>query len=275
MDPRRGLHRCACSRERIPTVMRALSCRCGVHAPLQPGAACGSIGGIHGRRFMAVGLWNRRMSKSRRAPVVIRRTRSGPPRTRNRRCIRHTSWIPAAGVMQTRRTWRPYGIPTDQLALYKTECPLAHAEGSRRPLGAYLQRLSWEPRGGPAWSRLGRQRLRSMPRGTGRTLYRGSRHATIFRDIGTPGCVTCHSNHAVLTCQQTRCSGLAKALPVASCHSADDANGTGGDGDARAHRYARGLITRARTRPAAARRAVGCRGQPGSVRPQQGLRQHW
>ena len=63
-------------------------------------------------------------------------------------------------------TWHSDG----PIGALQEECPLAHAGGSRRYLGANLQRLSREPRRGPAWGRLGRQRLRPVPRRTGGTL---------------------------------------------------------------------------------------------------------
>ena len=55
-------------------------------------------------------------------------------------------------------------------------------------------------------------------------LYRGSRHATIFQDIGMPGCATCHLNHDVLAASDSLL-GVGESAACGACHSADDANG--------------------------------------------------
>jgi hypothetical protein len=55
-------------------------------------------------------------------------------------------------------------------------------------------------------------------------LFRASRHAAVFKDMGTPGCVTCHSNHAVLRTSDALL-GVGDGAACAACHGADDPHG--------------------------------------------------
>jgi Cytochrome c3 len=55
-------------------------------------------------------------------------------------------------------------------------------------------------------------------------LFRASRHSAIFKDIGTPGCVTCHSNHAVLRASDAFL-GVGEGTACGTCHGADDPTG--------------------------------------------------
>ena len=55
-------------------------------------------------------------------------------------------------------------------------------------------------------------------------LFRASRHAAVFKDIGTPGCVTCHSNHAVMRASDALL-GVGEGTACGMCHGADDPNG--------------------------------------------------
>jgi hypothetical protein len=116
-----------------------------------------------------------------------------------------------------------YGIPTDQLVLYKksvhwhtlTEvgdlsaptCNDCHGNHGAAP---------------PGIDSVGN--VCGQCHAVQGELFRASRHAAIFKDIGMPGCVTCHSNHYV---QRTTDAllGVGEGAACAACHSPDDAHG--------------------------------------------------
>ena len=117
----------------------------------------------------------------------------------------------------------PYGIPTDQLALYKQSvhwhtlkevgdlsapsCNDCHGNHGAAP---------------PGIDSVGN--VCGQCHAVQGDLYRGSRHATIFKDIGMPGCATCHRNHDVLAASDSLL-GVGEGAACSACHSADDANG--------------------------------------------------
>jgi hypothetical protein len=55
-------------------------------------------------------------------------------------------------------------------------------------------------------------------------LFRASRHSAVFKDIGTPGCVTCHDNHAVIRTSDALL-GVGEGTACATCHGLDDPYG--------------------------------------------------
>ena len=117
-----------------------------------------------------------------------------------------------------------YGIPTDQLARCRrrvsTGTPLRKSAMSRhRPATDCHGNHGAVPPG-----------IDSVGNVCGRChavhgeLFRPSRHAAIFKDIGTLGCVTCHSNHDVLRTTDALL-GVGEGAACAACHSADDQSG--------------------------------------------------
>jgi hypothetical protein len=55
-------------------------------------------------------------------------------------------------------------------------------------------------------------------------LFRKSVHAKAFTEMGTPGCATCHDNHAIHEASDTML-GLGKEAVCATCHAASDPGG--------------------------------------------------
>jgi predicted CXXCH cytochrome family protein len=55
-------------------------------------------------------------------------------------------------------------------------------------------------------------------------LFKKSVHAKAFADMGSPGCATCHENHAIKEASDSMLGLDAKAV-CATCHSADDKGG--------------------------------------------------
>jgi hypothetical protein len=116
-----------------------------------------------------------------------------------------------------------YGIPTDQLALYKQSvhwhtlkevgdlsapsCNDCHGNHGAAP---------------PGIDSVGN--VCGQCHAVQGELYRASRHATIFKDIGVPGCVTCHRNHDVVAASDSLL-GVGDGAACATCHTADDPNG--------------------------------------------------
>ena len=76
---------------------------------------------------------------------------------------------PATGAMATRRSMAAHKLPSDVYAKYSHS---VHFAGPRegRPVGAVVQLLPRQPRRRAARSRLGRQRLRDLPRGLRRSV---------------------------------------------------------------------------------------------------------
>jgi hypothetical protein len=116
-----------------------------------------------------------------------------------------------------------YGIPTDQLALYKqsvhwrtlTEvgdlsaptCNDCHGNHGAAP---------------PGIDSVGN--VCGQCHAVQGELFRASRHATIFKDIGSPGCATCHRNHDIAPANDALL-GVGEGAACAACHSTDEANG--------------------------------------------------
>jgi hypothetical protein len=55
-------------------------------------------------------------------------------------------------------------------------------------------------------------------------LFQKSVHAKAFKEMGTPGCATCHENHAIKAASDTML-GLGDKTVCAACHGADDKGG--------------------------------------------------
>jgi Cytochrome c3 len=116
-----------------------------------------------------------------------------------------------------------YGIPTDQLALYRKSVhwqTLTDSGDSSAPTcndchgnhGAVP----------PGIDSVGN--VCGQCHAVQGELFRASRHSAVFKDIGTPGCVTCHSNHAVMRTSDALL-GVAEGTACGTCHGADDQSG--------------------------------------------------
>ena len=132
----------------------------------------------------------------------------------------------------------PYGIPTDQLALYKQSVHW-HTLTDAGDLSAPTCNDCHGNHGAapPGIDSVGN--VCGQCHAVQGELFRASRHAAIFRDIGTPGCVTCHRNHDVARATDALL-GLGEGAACATCHSAEDASG-------RVATEMRGLIDTLRT----------------------------
>jgi len=117
----------------------------------------------------------------------------------------------------------PYKIPTDQLQKYKQSvhwqmmsvkgdlsaptCNDCHGNHGAAPPG-----VSWVGNVcGQCHSVQG-------------DLFAKSVHARVFREMGTPGCATCHSNHKINEASDAML-GLGDKAVCAGCHAADDKGG--------------------------------------------------
>jgi hypothetical protein len=117
----------------------------------------------------------------------------------------------------------PYGIPMDQLALYKKSVHW-HTITEAGDLSAPTCNDCHGNHGAvpPGLDSVGN--VCGQCHAVQGELFRASRHAGIFKDIGTPGCVTCHSNHDVQRATDALL-GVGEGAACAACHSADDAPG--------------------------------------------------
>jgi len=116
-----------------------------------------------------------------------------------------------------------YKIPTDQLEKYKTSihwkmmsekgdlsaptCSKCHGNHGASPPG-----ISWVGN------------VCGQCHTVMADLFKKSVHAKAFAEMGTPGCATCHENHAIHEASDEMLGLGAKAVCV-TCHSADDKGG--------------------------------------------------
>ena len=96
--------------------------------------------------------------------------------------------------------------------------------GQGRPGGADVQRLPRQPRRpsppGIAWVGNVCGQCHSVTA----DLFKKSVHAKAFAEMGSPGCATCHENHAIKDAGDAML-GLGDKAVCATCHSADDKGG--------------------------------------------------
>jgi Cytochrome c3 len=144
----------------------------------------------------------------------------------------------------------PYGIPTDQLALYKKSVhwhTLTEIGDTSAPTcnDCHGNHGAVPPRIDSVGNVCGQCHAVQGE------LFRASRHAAVFKDMGTPGCVACHSNHAVMRTSDALL-GVGEGGACAACHSADDPFGKAAiemrtliDALRSEHENAHGLLVRA------------------------------
>jgi hypothetical protein len=116
-----------------------------------------------------------------------------------------------------------YKIPTDQLAKYKTSihwqtmsvkgdlsaptCNSCHGNHGATPPG-----ITWVGN------------VCGQCHSVMADLFKKSVHATAFAQMGSPGCATCHENHAIHAASDAML-GLGDKAVCANCHSKDDLGG--------------------------------------------------
>jgi nitrate/TMAO reductase-like tetraheme cytochrome c subunit len=116
-----------------------------------------------------------------------------------------------------------YKIPTDQLAKYKTSihwqtmsvkgdlsaptCNSCHGNHGATPPG-----ITWVGN------------VCGQCHSVMADLFKKSVHATAFAQMGSPGCATCHENHAIHAVSDAML-GLGDKAVCSTCHSKDDAGG--------------------------------------------------
>ena len=89
-----------------------------------------------------------------------------------------------------------YDIPTDQLTKYRRSVHWTTMTAQGRPVGAHMQRLPRQPRRDSA-GRRSVGNVCAQCHSVQGDLFARSRHREAFAAMGTPGCATCHSNHAI------------------------------------------------------------------------------
>ena len=118
-----------------------------------------------------------------------------------------------------------YNIPTDQLEKYRTSVH-AHAMTVKGDLSAPTCNDCHGNHGAspPGISWVGN--VCGQCHSVMADLFRTSVHAKAFTSMGTPGCATCHENHAIKKAGDAML-GLGDKAVCATCHSADDKGGKG------------------------------------------------
>jgi hypothetical protein len=221
MDPREGYIGLP-SHRRIPQMCARCHADAGFMRRYNPAIRVDQFAeyqtSVHGRRLLEHDDGKVATCASCHTPHSIRPA-SDPQST-----VNPTRVVDTCGACHANASYMaPYGIPTDQLALYKrsvhwhtlTEigdlsaptCNDCHGNHGAAP---------------PGIDSVGN--VCGQCHAVQGELFRASRHAAIFRDIGTPGCATCHRNHDVVRASDALL-GVGEGAACATCHSADDANG--------------------------------------------------
>ena len=143
-----------------------------------------------------------------------------------------------------------YNIPTDQLAKYKTSVH-SQAMTVRGDLAAPTCNDCHGNHGAvpPGVSWVGN--VCGQCHSVQADFFKKSVHANAFAQMGTPGCATCHENHAIKAPTDDML-GLGAQAVCATCHGADDKGGKGAvemrahiDGLRKAHDRARDILLKA------------------------------
>jgi hypothetical protein len=221
MDPRRG-YIGKPSHERIPQ----MCARCHADAELMrrynPAIRVDQFAeyqtSVHGRRLAEHHDAKVATCASCHSPHSIRPTSDPQSRVNPTRVVDTCGGCHADAAYMA-----PYAIPTDQLALYKKSVHW-HTLTEVGDLSAPTCNDCHGNHGAvpPGIDSVGN--VCGQCHAVQGELFRASRHAAILKDIGTPGCVTCHSNHDVQRATDALL-GVGEGAACAACHSADDARG--------------------------------------------------